>query len=71
MTDYRACGTCSTRIRVVSGIPALNWGQDPAGRVAVTFTHPIKGRFLARDEQPTAFEHTYSVHTCNQSQRLL
>lgn len=65
-TDYRECPEpgCRTRILLAPGVPALNWAQDPAGQVAVTFTHPRTARFLARGEEPGWDEHRHSVHQC-------
>jgi uracil-DNA glycosylase len=63
-TEYRACETCHTRVLLAPGVPALNWAQDPAGQVAVTFTHPRAARFLAKGEEPGALEHRHSEHRC-------
>jgi hypothetical protein len=67
-TDYRECDrpNCHTRVLLARGVPALNWTPDPAGTVAVTFTHPRAARFLARGEEPGALEHRHSVHECGQ-----
>jgi hypothetical protein len=65
-TGYRECAHCHVRLLIVRGVPPLNWGRDPLGQVAVTFAHPIVGRFLAHDEQPGPLEHAYSVHECGQ-----
>jgi hypothetical protein len=66
-TDYRECGDCRTRILLAPGVPPLNWARDPAGNVAVTFTHPRQARFLARGEEPGALEHRHAVHECGQA----
>lgn len=64
-TDYRECGTCHTRVLLAPGVPPLNYARDPAGQVAVTFTHPRQARFLARGEEPGSLEHAHSVHVCS------
>jgi hypothetical protein len=64
----RTCPHCGTRLLIVRGVPALNWGRDPAGRVAVTIHDPVRGRFLAKGEQPGPLEHAYSVHKCDGQQ---
>ncbi len=63
-TGYRECKDCHTRILLAPGVPALNYARDPAGQVAVTFTHPRAARFLGRGEEPGALEHRHSVHHC-------
>lgn len=69
-TDAKFCDGCGTRIITAAGadqkMPALNWGQDPAGKVAVTFTHPRTARWLARGEDAGPLEHRHSVHECRQ-----
>jgi hypothetical protein len=64
VTSYQACDDCGARILIVRGVPVLNHGRDPAGGVAVTFTHPRAARFLARGEEPGWDEHRHSVHQC-------
>lgn len=63
-TSYRACERCHTRLLIIRGVPALNYGEDPAGNVAVTLADPRRGRFLARGEEPDPLERRYSVHQC-------
>jgi len=65
-TDYRECGEkgCHARVLLAPGVPALNWAQDPAGQVAVTFTHPRAARWLGPGEEPGRLEHRHSVHQC-------
>lgn len=65
-TDYTDCPACHTRTLLARGVPPLNHGQDPAGKVAVTFTHPRAARWLARGEDAGPLEHRHSVHECGQ-----
>lgn len=69
-TDYTACPRC--RVRVIwpgaadaTALPALNWGPDPAGTVAV---QPPAGAWLARllaaGEKPAGAEQTFRLHEC-------
>ena len=67
-TDFTACETCGTRVLLVRHTPPLNYAPDPAGKVAVSFTHPRQARFLARGEEPGALEHRHSVHDCTASE---
>ncbi len=62
---YRECEHCHTRLLLVRGAPPLNWGQDPAGEVAVTITSPRTARFLGRGEDAGPLEHRHSVHACD------
>lgn len=68
-TARRDCQWCGTRLLVVRGVPALNYGEDPAGRVAVSIDDPKRGRFLAKAEAPGPLEHRHSVHECDGQKR--
>lgn len=66
---YLACKYCQTRLLVVRGVPPLNYGQDPAGNVAVSIADPRRGRFLGRGEQAGTVEHQHTVHDCDGMRR--
>jgi hypothetical protein len=64
MTDLVSCEHCGTRLLIVRDVPALDYGPDPAGRVAVSIDDPRRGRFLAHGEAPGRLEHAHGVHAC-------
>jgi hypothetical protein len=69
-TEFTACG-CGVRVILAKGVPALNYGPDPAGTVAAE--HKASGawraRFLGRGEDPVLPEKRYSVHECDTTRR--
>lgn len=64
MSAYTACGQCGTRTLIVRGVPVLNHGPDPAGKVAVSIDDPRRARFLAAGEDAGPLERRHSVHEC-------
>lgn len=75
-TDHRTCKYCGTRLifaRTPDGkkLPAVEYGEDPLGTVAVqhTATGAWIGRFLAKDEQPIVPEKRHAVHHCDGLER--
>lgn len=69
MSAYRECRYCHVRLLIVRGVPPLNWGRDPAGKVAVSIDDPRRGRFLGRSEDAGPLEHRHSVHECDAAKR--
>jgi hypothetical protein len=66
-TDYRECPNPHCRTRILPPLrhfPPLNYARDPAGQVAVTFTHPRTARWLSPGEEPGPLEHRPSQHDC-------
>jgi hypothetical protein len=73
MAEVHTCAHegCGVRLIVIKGMPALNWGPDPAGSAAARqkVSGAWEARFLARGEEPDASraEHRYAVHHCTGS----
>jgi hypothetical protein len=75
-TDYRECQWCHVRLIFAldahdKKLPAVEYGEDPLGTVAVTheITGEWRGRFIARGDPLSPAEALHAVHHCEGMER--